>query len=129
MTEVKEGDAAAMPGANEGDGAATGADEAHKPGGESTANYQADMARMQAAGNMGMGMGGGLKSLTPEECGGETDKYRWLQSEQEIIVEFEVPKGTKGKQIGVKWTSNTVKISALNEAIIEVSSSQLLTDS
>jgi hypothetical protein len=33
---------------------------------------------------------------------GSTDKYKWLQSETEIILEFPIPKGTKSKQIVVK---------------------------
>ena len=44
------------------------------------------MARLQAAGNMGADGRGGMKSLTPEECGGATDRYKWMQWEREITA-------------------------------------------
>ena len=48
------------------------------------------MARLQAGGNLGADGSGGMKNLTPEECGGRADAYRWSQTEQEIVVEFDV---------------------------------------
>ena len=77
------------------------------------------MARLQAAGNMGQDGRGGMKNLTPEECGGVTDKYRWLQSEREIVVEFTVPKATKSKQIVVKLETRSVKMAVNGDTILE----------
>lgn len=76
------------------------------------------MARLQAAGNVGQDGMGGMKNLTPEECGGVTDKYRWLQSEKEIIVEFPIPKGTKSKQIVVKLETRSVKVAVNGETVL-----------
>ena len=76
------------------------------------------MARLQAAGNMGQDGMGGMKNLSPEECGGVTDKYRWLQSETEIIVEFPIPKGTKSKQIVVKLETRNVKMAVNGETVL-----------
>ena len=76
------------------------------------------MARLQAAGNMGQDGMGGMKNLSPEECGGVTDKYRWLQSETEVIVEFPIPKGTKSKQIVVKLETKNVKMAVNGETVL-----------
>ena len=51
---------------------------------EETAELQrqaaVQMARLHAAGNMGADPLGGMKTLTPEECGGRTDAYTWTQT-------------------------------------------------
>jgi|Transcript_34968 hypothetical protein len=61
---------------------------------------------------------GGMKNLTPEECGGITDKYRWTQSEREITVEFLIPKGTKSKQIIVKLETRSVTMAVNGETVL-----------
>ena len=53
------------------------------------------------------------------ECGGTTDKYKWLQSEQDIVVEIPIPVGTKSKQIVAKWTNNSVKLCVSGETILD----------
>ena len=64
------------------------------------------MARLQAGGNMGQDGAGGMKNLTPEECGGATDRYTWSQTEQEIVVEFPIPKDVTSKRVAVDSTPN-----------------------
>ena len=59
------------------------------------------MAKLAAQGNMGLSKdkGGEMSALSPEECGGTTEKYSWTQTETEISIHiplesFEV----KGKE-------------------------------
>jgi hypothetical protein len=68
------------------------------------------MARLQAGGNMGQDGAGGMKNLTPEECGGATDRYTWSQTEQEIVVEFPIPKDVTSKRVAVRFDSKSTRV-------------------
>ena len=68
------------------------------------------MARLQAAGNMGQDGAGGMKNLTAEECGGVTDRYRWKQTEREIVLEFPIPRGVTSKHVDVRIETKTLKV-------------------
>lgn len=80
---------------------------------EETAELQrqaaVQMARLHAAGNMGADPLGGMKTLTPEECGGRTDAYAWTQTENEIVVTFDVPSAVVAKHVGVKIDTKAVR--------------------
>jgi hypothetical protein len=80
---------------------------------EETAELQrqaaVQMARLHAAGNMGADPLGGMKTLTPEECGGRTDAYTWTQTENEIVVAFDVPSAVTSKKVAVKIDTKTVR--------------------
>lgn len=68
------------------------------------------MARLQAGGNLGADGSGGMKNLTPEECGGRSDAYRWSQTEQEIVVEFDVDPSVVSKRVVVQIDTKSVKM-------------------
>ena len=80
---------------------------------EETAELQrqaaVQMARLHAAGNMGADPLGGMKTLTPEECGGRTDAYTWTQTENEIVVTFDVPSAVVSKKVNVKIDTKMVR--------------------
>jgi hypothetical protein len=50
-----------------------------------------------------------MKTLTPEECGGRTDAYTWTQTENEIVVAFDVPSAVTSKKVAVKIDTKTVR--------------------
>ena len=69
------------------------------------------MARLSAAGNMGADLAnGGMRTLTPEECGGTTEWYSWTQTEREIVVAFMVPQSVTSKNVTVKIDTKTVML-------------------
>lgn len=77
------------------------------------------MARLQAMGNLGADLAGGMKTLTPEECGGTTDRYTWTQSEREVAVEFTVPKTIVSKKIIVKIDTKQITLGVMEANDIE----------
>ena len=84
---------------------------------EETAELQrqaaVQMARLHAAGNMGADPLGGMKTLTPEECGGRTDAYTWTQTENELVVTFDVPSAVVSKKVAIKIDTKTVRMAVL----------------
>jgi hypothetical protein len=51
-----------------------------------------------------------LDAAAPEGNGGRTDKYVWTQTLQETQVNFEVPSGTKSRQVAVEITASKLKV-------------------
>ena len=50
-----------------------------------------------------------MKNLTPRS-GGATDRYTWSQTEQEIIVEFPIPKDVTSKRVAVRFDSKSIRV-------------------
>ncbi|OQS04689.1 nuclear migration protein nudC, partial [Thraustotheca clavata] len=57
----------------------------------------------------------------PVGNGGFTDKYTWTQSLQDLTVSIPIPKGTKSKDLNVKFTQSTlcVKMKGKDEPVVE----------
>ena len=55
---------------------------------EQSKQFRIQMAKLAAQGNMGLSKdkGGEMSALSPEECGGTTEKYSWTQTETEISI-------------------------------------------
>eukprot|EP01089_Gocevia_fonbrunei_P009495 TRINITY_DN2180_c0_g1_i1.p2 TRINITY_DN2180_c0_g1~~TRINITY_DN2180_c0_g1_i1.p2 ORF type:complete len:161 (-),score=65.41 TRINITY_DN2180_c0_g1_i1:42-524(-) len=52
------------------------------------------------------------------DYGGETDKYKWVQTKDEMTVTIDVGEGLRGKDINVKWTANTLQAGVIGQPLI-----------
>ena len=79
---------------------------------EQSRQFRIQMAKLAAQGNMGLKeKGGEMAALSPEECGGKTEKYSWTQTETEIgiyvtLESFEV----KGKDCKIEIKRRTLNV-------------------
>ena len=87
---------------------------------EQSKQFRIQMAKLAAQGNMGLSKdkGGEMSALSPEECGGTTEKYSWTQTETEISIHiplesFEV----KGKECKIEIKRKTLD-AKIRDAIV-----------
>jgi len=81
-----------------------------------------ELAQLAASGNLGAGdgeAGGGLVSLTPEQCGGKTDRYSWTQNEREIVVTFHVDAATTSRDVEVDIRTKSIRVAVHGEVKLE----------
>ena len=79
---------------------------------EQSRQFRIQMAKLAAQGNMGLKeKGGEMAALSPEECGGKTEKYSWTQTETEIgiYVTLESFEG-KGKDCKIEIKRKTLNV-------------------
>lgn len=51
--------------------------------------------------------------------GAATEKYKWSQDLSDITLQLDLPKGTKSKEINVKFETKHIKVVVKNEVILE----------
>lgn len=81
-----------------------------------------ELAQLAASGNLGAGggeAGGGLVSLTPEQCGGKTDRYSWTQNEREIVVTFDVDAATTSRHVEIDIRTKSIRVAVRGEVKLE----------
>lgn len=53
---------------------------------------------------------GELAQRSPEELGGECEQYKWLQTDEDIVVEARCPSDTHAKDCKVEITTNSISV-------------------
>jgi len=71
---------------------------------------QARMQREAAQENVTMDEFGELAQRSPEELGGECEQYKWLQTDEDIVVEARCPSDTHAKDCKVEITTNSISV-------------------
>ena len=76
------------------------------------------MGQDAATGNVSLDHELGLTARSPRELGGECDKYVWLQTEDEIVLEAFFPEDTRAKECKVNITSNSISVHVKGQEVI-----------